>query len=161
MTDFKTHRQKKWGYIFKDWLISAALMTLLLVLFMLFSGKPFTSTWIFIGGAILLARLVEQLDQYRLYEIRFEKDRQQIVFLYKSFLTGSHQKTLSFAEARVETRKTRSGWPRREEGLSLYFFKGKKEIFLINKDKDGFSNATLHEICQAMAAMEEHNGGRT
>src|SRR5258708_6047558 len=127
MATFKTDRPNNTGTIFKDWLITVAILSLLLIFGYLFPGMLFATkaSSFYVVGAVLLASLMEGIDKDRLYEIRFDNAKQQIVFLYKSLFSGTHQKILSF-------------------------LKGKREIFMINKSKDGFSIDTLHKICQTV-----------
>ncbi|HEX9509791.1 MAG TPA: hypothetical protein VF939_04880 [Puia sp.] len=152
MATFKTDRPNNTGTIFKDWLITVAILSLLLIFGYLFPGMLFATkaSSFYVVGAVLLASLMEGIDKDRLYEIRFDNAKQQIVFLYKSLFSGSHQKILSFYDARLEVSEGKFRWRRNLGALTLSFLKGKREIFMINKSKDGFSIDTLHKICQTV-----------
>lgn len=141
MTIFRTDRPKNAAYIFKNWLITVATISLLVIFALLLPGKLFTvkASSFFILGVLLLSSLVEKIDKDRLYEIHFDNSKQQITFFYKSLFSGSHQKILSFYGASLEVGR-----------VSLSFWSGKTEFFRIDKNKDGFSVDTLHKIRQTV-----------
>jgi hypothetical protein len=152
MATFRTNRPNMAGHIFKDWLISLAIVTLPVIYSWLFPGKLFTikDSYFYIVGAVMLAALMEKINKDRLYEIHFNNDKQQIVFLYKNLYSSPKQKVLSFYGASLEINESRSKWWRRWESITLTFLKGKREIFIINKYKDGFSVDTLRKICRTV-----------
>jgi hypothetical protein len=150
MTTFKTDRRPTAGYIFKDWLIIVGIFSLAGIYGLLFPGKPFIikESYFFIVGGSLLAGFLARMREERLYEMYFDLDKRQIVFLYKSLFSDPKQKTLSFDNARLEINESKPKWWRRAAMLTLSFREGKKEVFNISKYKDGFSIDTLREICK-------------
>jgi hypothetical protein len=147
MTTFKTDRASAAGYIFKDWLTSVGIVALPAIYGLLFPGKPFIikGSYFFIAGGALLAGLVARINEDRLYEMNFDREKRQIGFLYKRLFSDPKQKTISFDNVRLKIDEGKS--------LTLSFFEGKKQAFRISKYKDGFSNDTLREICKAVEGI--------
>ena len=152
MTTFKTDRPSIAGYIFKDWLITVAILALPGIYGLLFPGKPFTikESYFFIVGGVMLASLAEKINKDRLCEIKFDRDQRQIVFSYKNLFSDPKQKVLPFDNASLEINEGKPNWWRRFASLSLSFMKGKQEVFIISKYKDGFSVDTLKDILKTV-----------
>ena len=150
MTTFKTDRRSIAGYAFKDWFISVGILTLAGIYGLLFPGKPFIikDSYFFLVGGSLLAGFLARMREERLYEMYFDLDKRQIVFLYKSLFSDPKQKTLPFDNARLVMREGKAKWWRPTATLTLTFLEGKNEVFWISKYKDGFSIDTLREICK-------------
>jgi hypothetical protein len=99
-----------------------------------------------LAATLLLIRIIDETSKKRLKEVRFDKDKNQIIFTYKLLLSTTKQKTLSFENARLEITESKSKKFSLWDPLTLYFLNGKKEIFEIKKSKDGFSVNTLRQI---------------
>jgi len=111
-------------------------------------------------GIVTFLTLFFEIKRERVYEIKFDHDKQLISFSYKTSAFSKLKKyDLPYEVARVErsenTALVKWLWP-----PSVYFLKNKLEIFEISKRKDGFTKADLNEIyktCVEIYLMQKNS----
>jgi hypothetical protein len=134
-------------------LTSSILITAIPVLIDLIFGTHLVKeAYYYIVTPGILLRLGTIINTDRLYQINFDTDTRNIEFHFKSFLSKSKRKTLSFDKAKLEISLNKSAtWL--FEPLTLYFLKNKMEVFEIKKSKDGFSIDKLEAICKEVEKL--------
>jgi hypothetical protein len=133
-------------HFFKQLFITFVIILLPILYDLLFSTTFIKEMYYELAATLLLIRIIDETSKKRLKEVRFDKDKNQIIFTYKLLLSTTKQKTLSFENARLEITESKSKKFSLWDPLTLYFLNGKKEIFEIKKSKDGFSVNTLRQI---------------
>jgi hypothetical protein len=88
------------------------------------------------------------MSEVFLLELKFDNEKKEIIFLYKTVFSSHKYKKLSFENAKVEIVKSKFKQKWLWEPLTLYFFKNKKEVFEVKGSKDGFSLEALKSICK-------------
>jgi len=152
MLIYKTDRPNSF-YSFKQ-LFTTVVVVLLPVFYdQLFPTGLIKDTYNWVAGTLILMRIIDEIGKDRLVEIHFDTDKMHVIFIYKTFFILTRQKTLKFDTLLIEIVQSKSNWTWFFEPLSLYFLKDKKEVFQINKSKDGFSVEKLKEITKTIEAL--------
>lgn len=153
MATFKTDRPNQVNYVFREFFISIVLTAIPILIDLLFKTTLVKEAYYFIVYPGLLMRFIININTDRLYQIIFDTDKKQIIFLYKNLLSKAKQKTLLFDNSRVEINQNKSRWTWFWEPLTVYFLKDKMEVFEIRKSKDGFSVDKLKAICKKVQEL--------
>lgn len=149
MITYRTGRSNSL-YFFKQLLITIVIFSLPIIYDLLFSTTFIRESYYWVAAALILMRIIDERSKERLTEIRFNTDARQVIFIYTTLFSAPQQKTLSFDSTRVEITQSKSSWTWLREPLILYFLNNKKEVFELNKSKDGFSVETLKEISKTV-----------
>jgi hypothetical protein len=151
MLTYKTDRPN--SFFFRRLLTTIAIVSVPILYDLLFPTAFIKDTYNGVSTALILMRIIDETSKDRLTEIRFDTANKQVIFIYKTLFSASLQKTLPLENARLEIVQSKSSWTWFWEPLTLYFLKNKKEVFEINKSKDGFSIDKLKEISKTVESL--------
>lgn len=145
MLTYKTERTNN-NFIYKNILRTTVILLLPVFIDRLLPTPIIKESYFWIAGAILVMRVIDELNRERVLEIRIDKENNQLLFQYKSILSAISYKIIPFNEVQIEMVKSKSDWKWLIEPITLYFLNNKKEVFKVNGSKDGFSVGKLMEI---------------
>lgn len=152
MVTYKTDR-KNYFYHLIQLLRSILIISLPIISDLLFKTTFVKVTYYWFAAGFILLLIFEMASKQRLSEIRFDTDKSQIIFIYKTLFSSPQAKRIPFENARLEYAKSKSSWTWLWEPLTLYFLKYKIEVFKVNKSKDGFSVRTLDEVRNTVESL--------
>ncbi len=148
MITFKTERPNVFRYLIKRLLITLFILALPVLYEKLFPTAFIRDTYYSIAPVLFLIRMIDEMSKVFLLELKFDDEKKEITFLYKTVFSSQKHKKLSFENAKVEMVKSKFKQKWLWEPLTLYFYKNKKEVFEVKGSKDGFSIETLKSICK-------------
>lgn len=153
MLIYKTSRPNIVAYFIKQWLISCVILFLPTLPSYIFKGHALKGYyWIVVPGLIVI--IIEQLNTRRLAELKIDADNGLIYFESKTIFSKKEVTTLAIKSTRLEIAKSKTNFLKILEPVTLYFLKGKEEIFKLNKSKDGFAVETLMQIAAAIENLK-------
>ncbi len=131
-----------------DLLILVGIVALIIIIDRLINTNLVLPKYYFTIAVLLLLKAGDFLATRRVNEIVIDPGKKEIVFSFKSVLSGPVKKVLPIANARLEEVLVRSPRLKIRKLITLYFLKNKVEVCKLSGSKDGFSSEVLSAIRQ-------------
>jgi hypothetical protein len=145
MLTYKTDRPNN-NFLYRNILRTIIILSLPVLVGRMLPTLIIKDSYFWIAGALLAMRIIDELNRKRVLEIRIDKENNQLSFQYKSILSALSYKIIPLNETQIEIAQSKSDWKWLIEPFTIYFLNNKKELFTINRSKDGFSVDKLIEI---------------
>ncbi len=139
-------------YTFKNLFWETSLIMLIIVIIfigiLIWLPERLTIFTLIVPTILLLKYFYDNASRQRLQQLTFDNEKNEVIVIFKSLISGVEQIRLSFDKARLEVVEEK-GKLKVFEPLKLYLMKEKMEIFELTKSKDSLSVDTLQDIIRA------------
>jgi hypothetical protein len=107
------------------------------------------STYIFLLIFLYIKSFVDYSSEQYINRVSINSVDRKIIISYYNYASGQTSEVLDFDKTKIKIK--RSPWTKRPN--SLLVFRGKKTVFEISRNKDGFPAATIEELSQYLESL--------
>lgn len=145
MLSYTTERKSYWLYIFKQWLIVAAIYFIIIIYDQFFANDfiNITDGFYWIGAGLLTYRFIDLISRMRIYKIVIDANERTITQYYRRLFSGEGEKIYTLSKMQLYINSAAAP---ASAVTSLKLYKDHREIINLGVKKDGFTAVILQEI---------------